>query len=118
MAPVIETRKSKLLLVGLVLAHLVAISKQVERGGTSLLGQGLFAVVSPFQALITGTIRGVSGAWSSYVDLRGVHAENGRLQEQIQTLQRLLEERQEQAREGERLREMLQLKQDLPLQTL
>jgi rod shape-determining protein MreC len=118
MARVIETRKSKLLLVGLVLAHLVAISKQVERGGTSLLGQGLFAVVAPLQALITGTIRGVSGAWSSYVDLRGVHQDNARLHEQVQTLERLLEERQEQAREGERLREMLQLQKELPLETV
>jgi rod shape-determining protein MreC len=118
MARVIETRKSKLLLVGLVLAHLVAISKQVERGGSSLLGQGFFAFVAPFQALITGTIRGVSGAWSAYVDLRGVHEENGHLHEQVQTLERLLQERQEQAREGERLREILQLKQDLPMPTL
>ena len=42
---VLETRrKSRFLLGGLVLAHLVVISRQVERaGGTSLLGQPVFA---------------------------------------------------------------------------
>jgi rod shape-determining protein MreC len=118
MARVIETRKTRLLLVGLVLAHLVAISKQVERGGTSLLGQGLFAFVAPFQALITGGIRGVSGAWSGYVDLRRVHEQNRALQGQVRRLETQLQQREEQAREAERLREMLQLRRDLPWATV
>jgi rod shape-determining protein MreC len=118
MASVIETRKSRLLLVGLVLAHLVAISKQVERGGTSLLGQGLFAFVAPLQALITGGVRGVSGAWSGYVDLRRVHEQNRALQGQVRGLETQLQQREEQAREAERLREMLQLRRDLPWATV
>ena len=118
MASVIETRKSRLLLVGLVLAHLVAISKQVERGGTSLLGQGLFAFVAPFQALITGGVRGVSGAWSGYVDLRRVHEQNRALQERVRGLETHLQQREEQAREAERLREILQLRRDLPWATV
>jgi rod shape-determining protein MreC len=118
MARVIETRKTRLLLVGLVLAHLVAISKQVERGGQSLLGQGLFALIAPIQAVITGTIRGVSGAWSAYVDLRRVDEENGRLQERLAVMERRLQEREELAREAERLREILQLKKELPLETV
>jgi rod shape-determining protein MreC len=118
MASVIETRKSRLLLVGLVLAHLVAISKQVERGGQSLLGQGLFALVAPVQGLITGSIRGVSGGWSGYVDLRRVHEENRSLQERVRALEKQLQDRQEQALEAERLREMLQLRKELPLDVL
>lgn len=118
MARVIETRKTRLLLVGLVLAHLVAISKQVERGGQSLLVGGLFALVAPLQAAITGTIRGVSGGWSGYVDLRRVHQENGRLQERLAVVERQLQEKQELAREAERLREILQLRKELPLDTV
>ena len=118
MASVIETRKSRLLLVGLVLAHLVAISKQVERGGQSLLGQGLFAFVAPVQGAITGTIRGVSGGWSGYVDLRRVHQDNRALQERVRVLEKQLQDRQEQAQEAERLREMLQLRKELPLDIL
>jgi rod shape-determining protein MreC len=115
MASVIETRKSRLLLVGLVLAHLVAISKQVERGGQSLLAGDLFAVIAPFQAAITGAIRGVSGGWSSYVDLRRVYEQNHTLQERVRGLEKQLQARQELAQEAERLREMLQLKKELPL---
>jgi rod shape-determining protein MreC len=118
MARVIETRKTRLLLVGLVLAHLVAISKQVERGGQSLLGQGLFALVAPVQAVITGLIHGVSGGWSGYVDLRRVHEENARLQERVAVVERQLQDKAEQAREAERLREILQLRKELPLETL
>jgi rod shape-determining protein MreC len=118
MASVIETRKSRLLLVGLVLAHLVAISKQVERGGQSLLGQGLFAFVAPIQAAITGTIRGIGGGWSGYVDLRRVYEQNRALQERVRVLEKQLQDRQEQAQEAERLREMLQLRKELPLQIL
>jgi len=118
MASVIETRKTRLLLVGLVLAHLVGISKQVERGGQSLLGQSLFALVAPVQGLITGTIRGVSGGWSGYVALRGVHEQNRHLQERVRVLEQQLQDRQEQAQEAERLREMLQLRKELPLDVL
>src|SRR5207249_4583071 len=118
MASVIETRKTRLLLLGLVLAHLVAISKQVERGGQSLLGQGLFALVTPLQAVITGTIRGVSGGWAGYVDLRRVYEQNRSLQERVRVLESHLQARQEQAQEAERLREMLQLKKELPLGVL
>jgi len=118
MASVIETRKSRLLLVGLVLAHLVAISKQVERGGQSLLGQGLFAFVAPIQAAITGTIRGIGGGWSGYVDLRRVYEQNRALQERVRVLEKQLQDRQEQAQEAERLREMLQLRKELPLDIL
>jgi rod shape-determining protein MreC len=116
MASVIETRKSRLLLVGLVLAHLVAISKQVERGGQSLLAGGLFALIAPFQSVITGTIRGVSGSWSSYVDLRRVYERNRSLQDRVRVLEKQLQDRQELAQEAERLREMLQLRKELPLE--
>ena len=118
MARVIETRKSRLLLVGLVLVHLVAVSKQVERGGTSLLGQGLFALVAPLQGLLTGSIRGVRGAWAGYVDLRRVREENRPLQARERQLEMQLQAREERAREADRLREMLQLRQELPLETI
>ena len=41
------SRRSRLLLAGLVLAHLVAISRQVDDGGgTSLLNRAVYAVLS------------------------------------------------------------------------
>ncbi len=63
-------------------------------------------------------MRGVKGAWRGYVDLRGVRAENQRLEERVQYLETLLQERQHQAREAERLRELLGLREILPLETV
>lgn len=119
MARSIATNKSRLLLAGLVLGHLVAISRQVDAGGgASLFERTLFAVLSPLQALVSGGVDGLGGTWSSYVALRDVHRENQRLKDRLAVTELLLQQRTHQAREAQRLRELLQVKQALPLQTL
>ena len=51
MALAVPARRSRPLLVGLVLAHLVAISHQVDGGGgLSLLQRGLLGALSPLQS--------------------------------------------------------------------
>jgi rod shape-determining protein MreC len=118
MARVIETRRSRLLLGVLVVLHLVAISRQIDaRGGTSVLARALFATLTPVQRAATGLVRGVGGTWSSYVGLRGVRQENAQLQEKVRYLELLLQERQQQAREAERLREIFELRPILPVST-
>ena len=118
MARGLATNKSRLLLAGLVLGHLVAISKQVDvGGGSTLFERSLFAVFSPLQGLISGGVYGVGGTWSSYVSLRGVREENERLRQQLAVTELLLQQRTHQAREGERLRELMQLRKALPLET-
>jgi rod shape-determining protein MreC len=118
-ARVLDTRKSRFLLGGLVLGHLVIISQQVEGGsGTRLLDQTVFAFLSPFQRLVGGAVAGVTGTWRGYVDLRRVHAESQRLQERVRVLEAQLQEKQEQVREAERLREIAGVKPLLPLDTL
>jgi rod shape-determining protein MreC len=113
------TNKSRLLLAGLVLGHLVAISKQVDTGGgASLLERTLFAALSPLQSLISTAVGAVSGTWASYVALRGATRENQRLKDTLAVTDLLLQQRTDQAREAQRLRELLQLRQVLPLQTL
>lgn len=116
---VVDTRRSRFLLGGLVLAHLVIISRQVEGGsGARLFDQTLFAFLSPFQSLVGGAVAGVSGTWRGYVDLRRVHAESQRLQERVRVLEMQLQEKQEQVREAERLREIAGVKPLLPVDTL
>jgi rod shape-determining protein MreC len=118
-ARVLDTRKSRFLLGGLVLGHLVIISQQVEGGsGARLLEQTVFAFLSPFQRLVGGAVAGVSGTWRGYVDLRRIHAENQELQERVRLLEMSLQEKQEQVREAERLREIAGVKPMLPLETL
>ena len=116
---VVDTRRSRFLLGGLVLAHLVIISRQVEGGsGGRLLDQTVFAILSPFQRLVGGAVAGVSGTWRGYVDLRRVHAESEELQERVRVLEMQLQEKQEQVREAERLREIAEVKPVLPLDSV
>jgi rod shape-determining protein MreC len=116
---IIDARKSRFILVGLVLLHLVVISHQVDGGsGASLLQRLVFAVLSPFQEAVAAAVRGVARTWTGYLDLRGVHERNQRLEERLSILETLLQEKQHKARESERLRELLQLRADLPHKTI
>lgn len=119
MARLFDARRSRLVLGALVLGHLVVISRQVDAGGgASLLERIVFAVLTPLQRTVAGAVRGLREAWTSYVDLRGVHEENLRLRERIRTLETQLQERQHLAREAERLRELLELRRILPMETV
>ena len=122
-ARVLDTRKSRFLLAGLVLGHLVIISQQVQvegggGGGARLLEHTVFAALSPFQRLAGGAVAGVAGTWRGYVDLRRVHAESQELHERVRVLQAQLQEEREQLREAERLREIAGVKPRLPLDTV
>lgn len=119
MALVIETRRSRFLLGALIVLHLVAISRQIDaRGGTSVLTRALFAALSPFQRAAHAVVSGIHGTWSAYLGLRGVRDENARLVEKVQHLELLLQERQQQARESERLRQVFELRPILPHETI
>ncbi len=119
MAGVLEARKSRFLLGGLILAHLVVISRQVDRPGRgSLLGQTVFAVLSPFQRVVGASVNGVAGVWSGYVDLRHVWRENQALKERQATLEMELMRQREAVREAERLREIADVKPVLPFETV
>ena len=119
MPRITDARRGRLLLAGLVIAHLIAISRQVDAGGgSSLLDRAVYATLSPLQAAGAAGVRGVKGLWFSYVDLRGVRAENGRLQDRLREVETRMQERQRDAEETARLRELLELRQMLPHDTL
>jgi rod shape-determining protein MreC len=119
MARVLETRRTYFLLGGLVLVHLVLISRQVERGGgTSLLGQSVFAVLSPFQRLVSAGMGAVVATWSGYVDLRRVSRENEDLRGRVATLEMEMQRQQDRLREADRLRDIADVKPALPFDTL
>lgn len=118
--PRVDTRRSRILLAGLVLAHLLVISSQVDGGGggASLLQRWTLTVLSPVQGGLTGLVRGVASVWSSYVGLRGVRRQNEQLAARLREAEQELQQRREQAEEAGRLREMLGLKQILPAQSI
>ncbi len=114
-----EARRSRLVLAGLVLVHLVLISRQVEGGaGGSLLERIVLGVFSPIQSGVVWTGKSFRNAWDGYVALRGAERENRVLREQLRRAELLLQERSERAREAEQLREVLELRKALPLDTL
>lgn len=114
-----ETRRSRLLLAVLVLAHLVAISNQVDGGGgASLLQRWVLTALSPLQAGVSAVVRGVGSVWSGYVGLRGAREQGRRLEERAAALEQELQQRRQQAEEAARLRDLLGLKQIMPVQSL
>lgn len=116
----VETRRSRFLLAGLVLLHLVIISRQVDGGGGggSLLERVVFAALSPFQTAVAWSGRAVRDSWKRYVYLRGVQEENQTLKVRLRESEILLQERSQRALETERLRDLLGLRKSLPLETL
>jgi rod shape-determining protein MreC len=113
-----EPRRGTSLFVVLILVHLIAISHQVDSGGGSLLERGVFSLFSPVQNGVAAAVYAVESTWKGYVDLRGVRAENARLQERLHVLELTLQRKQHLAREAERLREVIGLQQKLPMETV
>jgi rod shape-determining protein MreC len=119
MAGATLVHKSRFLLVGLVVLHLAAISHQVDAGGgVSLLQRALFNLLAPLETAFSGAARGVLSSWRGWIDLRRVHKTNELLEERVRYLETLLQQRQHQAREADRLRELLALRQTLSLDTI
>lgn len=113
-----EERRGTVLLVGLILLHLVAISHQVDRGGVSLLENIIFSGLSPVQNAVAAGIEGVKSGWHGYIDLRGVRAENARLRERHRELEVLLQQKEHLAAEAERLRKVMGLQERLDMKTI
>ena len=119
MALAVSARRSRSLLVGLVLAHLVAISHQVDGGGgVSLLQRGLLGALSPLQHGVGAVVGGVGEAWRGWAFHRETYEENRRLEGRVRQLETELQARSFQAQEAQRLRELLGLRQAVPIDTV
>jgi rod shape-determining protein MreC len=119
MALAVPARRSRLLLVGLVLAHLAAISHQVDGGGgVSLLQRGLLGALSPLQRGVGAIVGGMGEAWRGWAFHRETYEENRRLEGRVRQLETELQARSFQAQETPRLRELLGLRQAVPMDTV
>jgi len=102
-----------------VLAHLTAISHQVDGGtGVSLLQRGLLSVLAPLQSGVGVTLGGAAELWRGWAFHRETYADNRRLRERVRALETELQLSAFEAQEAVRLRELLALQQTLPLDTL
>jgi rod shape-determining protein MreC len=114
-----SARRTRLLVVALVLGHLVAITRQVDAGaGQTLFDRIVFSVLSPPQRAVGGAMQGAGGLWSGYLDLRGARAEKERLEDELEAARRELQQLRARARETDKLRELLGLKRILPYESV
>jgi rod shape-determining protein MreC len=119
MALAVPARRSRLLLVTLALAHLAAISHQVDGGGgVSLLQRGLLSALSPLQRGVGAIVGGLGEAWRGWAFHRETYVENRRLEGRVRQLETELQARSFQAQEAQRLRELLGLRQAVPMDTV
>ncbi len=94
-----------------VLGHVLLISAQVgsQSSGVSLLESVLFGGLSQGQVAAARTVQAVTGAWSSYVGLRGLQGQTAALQEALDRQGVELQHARAQARRAEQLEALLQL---------
>lgn len=71
-------------------------------------------ISSPVQWVVVSTLDGISNAWSRYIALVGVEAENEQLRAKVAQLESELAKHLEQAKENQRLRLLLDLKDRAP----
>ncbi|HVQ25346.1 MAG TPA: rod shape-determining protein MreC, partial [Planctomycetota bacterium] len=75
-------------------------------------------VLGPLQRGVGATLGGASELWRGWAFHRETYAENRRLREQVRSLETELQLRSFKAQESVRLRELLELRQSVPLDTL
>ena len=81
-------QRTAVLFIAVLLGHIILISAQVNsRAGVPLLEVVTFGAFAEVQRGAAGFTGGFRDAWSGYVNLRGVRAENEQLKQQLGALQ-------------------------------
>jgi len=111
-------RRSWMWLLAFLIFHLVAISRQVDVGGVSMLERTLLSIFSPVQNASSAVAGGMVGTWGSVVDLHSVGSENERLKVLLRVAEVQLLSQRAAVEENARLRVLLDLKPRLPMATL
>jgi len=106
------------LLGAAILLHVVLLSAQVNtNSGLPLLQVVIFGSFSEVQRGTMSVFDGIRNLWSGYVALRGVHAENNTLKQEMQTLQVQLQQERAEALRTDGLRQLLELRERADLDT-
>jgi rod shape-determining protein MreC len=105
-------RRATILTSALLLSFLfMTLQVRHENAVVTFTRQALLFVLSPVIQVTGATVRGVTGLWSDYVELRGLKAENRRLRQEADTLKRRLDQLEEQALETQRLQRLLAMRE-------
>ena len=107
------------ILIPLLLLHLTLISVQVEHPRGSLLFRNwVLHASAPFLEVSSSIHRALAYGWTHYVGLRGARAQNDVLQKRVEQLALREDTLRQVEVENTRLRELLGLKQTVPLETV
>jgi rod shape-determining protein MreC len=102
-----------------VVFHVILISTQVNTTtGVPLLQAVTFGAFAEVQRASTAIIDGVRNAWSGYLDLRRVRAENAGLRQALRSLEVRLQEEHALAQRTDNLRQLLELRERSGLETV
>jgi rod shape-determining protein MreC len=104
-------QKAPWVLAAILLSQVVLMSTQARHPESeqSIFRTWLMAALTPVAGVIDGAFSGVSGAVSSYTDLRGAREENIQLREQLEKLTAERDQARERAKELELLKAQLAL---------
>ena len=111
-------QRSGYLFIGVLLAHVLLISAQVNsRSGVPVLESVTFGVFSEVQRALSGGVSGIRGVWGNYVGLRHARTENEELKRQVSALEVALQEQRALAGRTRGLEKLLELRDQLTLKT-
>jgi rod shape-determining protein MreC len=111
-------QRSGYLFLFVILGHILLISAQVNsRAGVPVLEQITFGIFSEVQRGMSSGVSGIRSAWSGYVNLRHVKAENDALKRQLAAAQVDGQEQRALADRTRGLQKLLELRNHLPLAT-
>jgi rod shape-determining protein MreC len=108
----------RLVLLATILVVCVGLLTLQTRGYAARAGEAVALVMTPIQVGLAAIPRAAVGAWSVYLDWKGVRTENRRLRDEVQRLRVDALWVTEAADENRRLRRLLDLRNRLPVATL
>jgi rod shape-determining protein MreC len=108
MNDIVSRHRPLALLAAVVLAQVLLLAFQIKREhDVRLIRYWAVTILTPVERLGTWAFSNVGGVWSGYVGLRHTHAENERLQSELNRLQLRNRELESQAAEEQRLAVLL-----------
>lgn len=114
-----DTRhRTRQLFVAVMVGHILLISTQViSRSGVPLLQAVLVTALAETQRAAWAVVGGVRSVWDNYVALRQVHADNQRLQRELDEVRVQLQRERAAAGTSDQFRQLLDLRARLPWKT-
>src|SRR5947207_7484913 len=112
-------QRTAVLFIAVMLGHILLISAQVNsKSGVPILEVVTFGAFSEVQRAAASLTGGVRNAWTGYVNLRGVRAENAQLKAQLGALEVQVQQERAAAQRTHQLETLLGFQQQLTLKTV